>query len=109
MTIHHYGVSVTDKSVPTHDLAAFKATMADRRTRLITGVALRDAAALGYDSDEIANAIQTMQPNQFYKSMTSYHDAKIWHDVYHVPDAGLVLYVKFTADPDLKLLSFKEK
>jgi motility quorum-sensing regulator/GCU-specific mRNA interferase toxin len=100
---------MTENNSPTHDLAAFKAAMANRKTRLITGIALKDAAALGYDSDEIAKTVQTMQPGQFYKSMTSYHDHKIWHDVYHVPDTGLLLYVKFTADPDLKLLSFKEK
>jgi motility quorum-sensing regulator / GCU-specific mRNA interferase toxin len=83
--------------------------MSDRSTRLVTGTALRDAAALGYNSDEIAKTVQTMQPRHFYKSMTSHYDPKLWQDVYHVPDTGIVLYVKLTADPKLKLLSFKEK
>jgi motility quorum-sensing regulator/GCU-specific mRNA interferase toxin len=52
-----------------------------------------------------------MQRNQLYKSMTSYADHRIWQDVYHVPSAAGMLYVKFTADvvTEFLLLSFKEK
>jgi motility quorum-sensing regulator/GCU-specific mRNA interferase toxin len=93
-------------------LAAFKAAMADRSKRNITGSALKDAAALGFDSDDIAATVQTMEAKQFYKSMTSHYDHKVWHDVYHVPSKGMVLYVKFTSDTITEfftLLSFKEK
>ena len=43
--------------------------------------------------------------------MTSYVDARLWQDVYHVPSRVGILYVKFTADviTDFLLLSFKEK
>jgi motility quorum-sensing regulator/GCU-specific mRNA interferase toxin len=43
--------------------------------------------------------------------MTSFADHRIWQDVYHVPSAVGVLYVKFTADVVMEflLLSFKEK
>lgn len=51
-----------------------------------------------------------MTRRQFYKSMTSIADARIWQDVYHVPAGGILLYVKFTMDHQGKLLiSFKEK
>jgi motility quorum-sensing regulator/GCU-specific mRNA interferase toxin len=52
-----------------------------------------------------------MERTQFYKSMTSYGDHRIWQDVYHVPSPVGVLYVKFTADAvtEFLLLSFKEK
>jgi motility quorum-sensing regulator/GCU-specific mRNA interferase toxin len=38
-------------------------------------------------------------------------DHRIWQDVYHVPSAVGVLYIKFTTDvlTDFLLLSFKEK
>ena len=52
-----------------------------------------------------------MQRGHFNKSMTSYVEARLWQDVYHVPSLAGVLYVKFTADviTDFLLLSFKEK
>jgi motility quorum-sensing regulator/GCU-specific mRNA interferase toxin len=52
-----------------------------------------------------------MQRSHFYKSMTSFGDHRIWQDVYHVPSAAGLLYVKFTADTVMEfvLLSFKEK
>jgi motility quorum-sensing regulator/GCU-specific mRNA interferase toxin len=73
--------------------------------------ATKGAAALGFGRAEIAGAIQTMQRIQFYKSMTSYEDHRIWQDVYHVPSEAGTLYIKFTADAvtEFVLLSFKEK
>lgn len=42
--------------------------------------------------------------------MTSQWSSAIWQDVYHVPHEGIVLYVKFTTDPEGYLvISFKEK
>jgi len=58
----------------------------------------------------VVDVIQSMTRQQFYKSMTSLMDVKIWQDVYHVPYSGYILYVKFTVDGEGKLLiSFKEK
>jgi motility quorum-sensing regulator/GCU-specific mRNA interferase toxin len=76
-----------------------------------TTTAVRTAAALGFDRAEIVATIQTMERKQFYKSMTSYSDHRIWQDVYHVPSRVGTLYVKFTADvvTEFLLLSFKEK
>lgn len=113
MLLHHYGVYevVTEKKRPTYDLAAFKAALSTRSKLAVTGTALRDAAALGFGGDEIIATIQTMESKQFYKSMTSNYDNKLWQDVYHVPSSVGLLYVKFTADAvtEFKLLSFKEK
>ncbi|HEY7231510.1 MAG TPA: type II toxin-antitoxin system MqsR family toxin [Pseudolabrys sp.] len=102
---------MTEKKTPTHDLAAFKAAMSDRSKLNATGVAIRDAAALGFGSDEIVAAIQTMAPKHFYKSMTSNYDHKVWQDVYFVPSTAGELYIKFTGDPvfGFRVLSFKEK
>lgn len=98
-----------DKATPTHDLEAFKAAMLAPDTRLITGSATRDAASLGLNSEDMVAAVQTMQPSQFYKSMLSKQNPGYWQDVYHVPVNGTLMYVKITADPDMKLLSFKVK
>jgi len=72
---------------------------------------LKSAAGLGFGRAEIVATIQGMQRRQFYKSMTTYADHRIWQDVYHVPSTAGLLYVKFTADAvtEFLLLSFKEK
>jgi len=99
---------MTEKRKPTYDLEAFKVA-ADRMR--VTLIATRTAAALGFGRAEMVATIQTMQRTQFYKSMTSYGDHRIWQDVYHVPSPAGTLYVKFTADvvSEFLLLSFKEK
>lgn len=77
----------------------------------ITGSALRDAAALGYGSEEIVEVIQGIDAVHFYKTMPSEKRPGYWQDVYRVPDRGMELYVKFTSDAvtEFKLLSFKER
>jgi motility quorum-sensing regulator / GCU-specific mRNA interferase toxin len=76
---------MTDKRTPTYDLSAIKESIKSFNARNITGVALRGAAELGMTRDDILSIIQTIQPSQFYKSMTSYADQAVWQDVYHVP------------------------
>ena len=102
---------VTKKRKPTYDLDAFKAAFADKDRLNVTGTAMRSAASLGFGRAEIVATIQTMQREQFYKSMTSYGDHRVWQDVYHVPSSAGSLYVKFTADAvtEFLLLSFKEE
>ncbi|TWB09318.1 motility quorum-sensing regulator/GCU-specific mRNA interferase toxin [Nitrospirillum amazonense] len=102
---------MTDKRKPTYDLEAFKAAFASVDKLNVTGTALRTAAGLGFGRTEIVATIQTMQRQQFYKSMTAHADHRVWQDVYHVPSDAGVLYVKFTADAvtEFLLLSFKEK
>ena len=102
---------MTEKRKPTYDLDAFKAAFSSVERLNVTGTAIRTAAALGFGRAEIVATIQTMQRVQFYKSMTSYGDHRVWQDVYHVPSPAGTLYVKFTADAvaEFLLLSFKEK
>jgi motility quorum-sensing regulator/GCU-specific mRNA interferase toxin len=103
--------AVTEKRKPTYDLDAFKTAFSSVERLVITGTALRGAAALGFGRAEIVSTIQTMQRGQFYKSMTAYGDTRLWQDVYHVPSPVGLLYIKFTADAvtEFLLLSFKEK
>jgi motility quorum-sensing regulator/GCU-specific mRNA interferase toxin len=102
---------MTEKRKPAYDLDAFKAAFAREDRLNVTGTALRSAAKLGFGRTEIVATIRTMQRAQFYKSMTSHMNHRLWQDVYHVPSSAGVLYVKFTADAvsEFLLLSFKEK
>lgn len=102
---------MTEKRKPAYDLPAFKAAFDETDKLNVTGSALRSAAALGFGRTEMVATIQAMQTAQFYKSMTSYGDHRVWQDVYHVPSDAGVLYVKFTADTvtEFLLLSIKER
>ena len=102
---------MADKRKPTYDLEAFKAAFSTVQKLAVAGTVLRSAAALGFGRSEIVGAIQTMQKEHFYKSMTAFADSRLWQDVYHVPSPVGLLYVKFTADAvtEFLLLSFKEK
>lgn len=102
---------MTEKKRPTYDLEAFKAAFSSIEALRMTFTAANDAANLGFGKPEIVSTLQTMRQSQFYKSMTSKADYKVWQDVYYVPSRVGILYVKFTADTVtlFKLLSFKEK
>jgi motility quorum-sensing regulator/GCU-specific mRNA interferase toxin len=102
---------MTEKRKATYDLDAFQAAFSTVERLRVTGAAVRSAAALGFDRADIVATIQTMRRSQFYKSMTSYADHRVWQDVYHVPSPAGTLYVKFTADTvsEFLLLSFKER
>jgi len=69
---------VTEKRKPTYDLLAFKAAFADVDKLNVTVTAARTAASLGLGRGEIVATIKTMERTQFYKSMTSYADHRIW-------------------------------
>ena len=97
--------------MPHFDLDAIKLAFSTGEG-LFTWTATQDAAALGYGRKEIAAVIGKMDRVQFYKSMTSNYDTAVWQDVYHAPDGGRTLYVKFTDNgsvTEFTLLSFKEK
>lgn len=102
---------MTEKRKPTYDLEAIKAVFSTVAGLKATGSALRDAATLGFGSDEIVAVVESIERHHFHKSMTSYADHRVWQDVYHVPSEQGMLYVKFTADAvtEFLLLSFKEK
>ncbi len=99
-----------EKRKPHYSLATIKATFVTVRALRITKTATVCAEALDITLEEIVGVIQRMTREQFYKSMTSEANRAIWQDVYHVPHAAILLYVKFTTDAEGYLvISFKEK
>ena len=96
-----------DKPRPTYDVEAFKSAVAEGRADF-TQSAVSGARALGYGLAEMKAAIAAMTRRQFYKSMTSLADHRVWQDVYRpVTSAGKV-YLKLTVMEDVLIVSFKE-
>jgi motility quorum-sensing regulator/GCU-specific mRNA interferase toxin len=105
---------VTEKRKPQYDLVSIQAQFAnpDGSGYRIT-VSAQDFAfaVLGIERAGVLSLVASVARTDFVKSMTSYADHRIWHDVYHVPFQDMTLYVKFTKDRDgfYLLISLKEK
>ncbi len=56
----------------------------------ITQSARQGYFELGFDDDKVIEIIMSLLNKDLYKSMTTYHDNKIWQDVYH-KTIGLLL------------------
>lgn len=98
-----------EKRKPTYDLEAVKSALGDVATMRSTRSAMRGAQALGLDRTQMAEVLAGLARADFYKSMTSYADHRVWQDVYRPKLAGSGLYLKVTADGEgFLLLSFKE-
>ena len=56
----------------------------------------------------MCSVILTLTPANFYKSMTTHADHRIWQDVYHAKVADNEVYLKLTVIDDVLIVSFKE-
>ena len=53
--------------------------------------------------------VLALTPTDFYKSMTTHADHRVWQDVYRAKTAnGDEVYLKLTVIDDLLIVSFKE-
>jgi motility quorum-sensing regulator/GCU-specific mRNA interferase toxin len=58
----------------------------------------------------IIDVILSIEISDLYKSMTSYNDSTLWHDVYHKKILNKTAYIKLQiVDNDSIIISFKEK
>ena len=64
-------------------------------TRIVTRSGRQGAATLGYFDDESMVArVLRLASREFYKSMTTYGNTKIWQDVYRTNDGNVGIYIK---------------
>jgi len=96
-----------EKATPHYKLPVIKTLVEAGKVRS-TQSALAGAAALGFDFAGVIAVIMSLTPKDFFKSMTTHADHRIWQDVYRpVTDAGEV-YLKLTVVDELLIVSFKE-
>jgi motility quorum-sensing regulator / GCU-specific mRNA interferase toxin len=102
-----------EKKKPAYTLSTIKKAFAGVKNLggATTASAFRGAQEAGLSREDMIAVIQSLQPADFYKSMTAYVDVQRWQEVYHARFQGIELYLKFTmqADGTYVLLSFKEK
>ena len=96
-----------EKRTPHCSLARVKALIGEGKVRT-THTARVGAVALGFGFQEMLAVVLSLQPADFYKSMTTYADNAIWQDVYRPKTAAGDVYLKLTVLDDVLIVSFKE-
>jgi motility quorum-sensing regulator / GCU-specific mRNA interferase toxin len=96
-----------EKGTPHCKLAVVKVLVESGQVR--TTKAARDGAtALGFDFDGMLDVIRSLNMADFYKSMTTHDDHRVWQDVYRPTTPAGEVYLKLTVVDDVLVVSFKE-
>ena len=96
-----------EKSTPHCRRPVVKAMIEAGKVRS-TMSALAGGAALGFDFSGIVEVVLALTPSDFYKSMTTHADHRVWQDVYRPMTAAGEVYLKLTVIDDVLIVSFKE-
>jgi len=96
-----------EKRTPHCKLVIVKNLLAAGKVRA-TVSALAGGAALGLGFEEIVGVVAALTPRDFYKSMTTHADHRIWQDVYRPKTPTGDVYLKLTVIDDVLIVSFKE-
>ena len=100
-----------EKRKPGYLLSNVLAIVAARGVDAFSATALHGAWNLGLTSDEAVAVVLGLRQMDFYKSMTTHADHRIWQDVYHADlNSGLQAYIKLTLrENGSVVIQFKEK
>ena len=96
-----------EKQTAHYKLPLIKAMVEAGKVRT-TVTAREGAAALGFDFDGMLVVIMALTANDFYKSMTTHADHRLWQDVYRPATTAGEVYLKLTVVDDVLIVSFKE-
>ena len=96
-----------EKGAPHCKLPVVKAMIEMGKVRS-TLSALAGGAALGFGFDGIVGVVLALTPADFYKSMTTHADHRVWQDVYRPTTPAGEVYLKLTVIDDVLIVSFKE-
>jgi len=96
-----------EKLKPHYNLSVIK-TMIEEGKVCSTLTALTGGARLGLDFAEIVAVVSKLKSSDFYKSMTTHTNSKVWQDVYRPKTKAGNIYLKITITNDVLIVSFKE-
>lgn len=75
-----------------------------------TKSALDGGRNMGLTTAEMLAVVAALSRRNFYKSMTTYADSRVWQDVYHaMTPAKKETYIKITLRAFAPVIQFKEK
>lgn len=93
----HYLLSDIQAQMTT--ISTLNLTLSAQEGIRIAGMKRRDALAV----------VRGLTRAEFYKSMTTEKNHRVWQDVYHAEWQGKPLYVKFQQADEYFVVSFKER
>lgn len=96
-----------EKKTPHCKLSTVKALIDAGKVRT-THAARIGANELGLEFSDMLAVVTALTPADFYKSMTTHADHRIWQDVYRPSTQAGNLYLKLTIIDDVLIVSFKE-
>jgi motility quorum-sensing regulator/GCU-specific mRNA interferase toxin len=97
-----------EKGTPHCNLQIVKA-LVEAGTVRATVSAYNGARELGInDLAGMCAVVLALTPADFYKSMTTHADHKVWQDVYRPSTQAGDVYLKLTVIDDVLIISFKE-
>lgn len=96
-----------EKKTPHYPLPKVK-TLIDAGKIRLTANAVIGGEMLGMDRVAIVAVVKSLTMQDFYKSMTTHADHRIWQDVYHPSTPAGDVYLKMTVLEDVLVVSFKE-
>ena len=99
---------MTEKRKPTYSLDETKRLILEEKT-LDPPLGVKETTnGMCLTIFEAYQEILELRPSDFCKSMTDYHNHKVWQDVYKKKIKGISVYIKFkTFDGKFLLTSFK--
>ncbi|MFN7125182.1 MAG: type II toxin-antitoxin system MqsR family toxin [Allorhizobium sp.] len=98
-----------EKRIAHHDLTAVILLVRTRKAAAFTKTALDGGRQMGLTVAEMIEAVCTLTARDFFKSMTTYADSRVWQDVYHANTPAGKAYVKITMRVDgAPVIQFKE-
>lgn len=91
-----------------YPLASIQEQMKNIGAMNLTLVAQDGIRAAGMGKADALDVVRALTRAEFYKSMTTTKDHRVWQDVYHADWRGKPLYVKFQQAGEYFIVSFKE-
>ena len=98
-----------EKHKPHYLLKAIQAQMKTLEAMNLTLSALQGMRLVGMAQVDALTVIQGLTAVNFYKSMTTHSDHRVWQDVYYSEWQDVALYIKFQQAGEYFVISFKER
>ena len=96
-----------EKRTPHCKLSVVKTLVESGKVRT-THAARTGANKLGFTFSDMLDVVMALTPADFYKSMTTHADHKVWQDAYRPSTQAGDVYLKLTVIDDVLIVSFKE-
>ncbi len=97
-----------EKRTPHYLLRAIQQQMNSVAAMNLTLSSQLDIRAAGMAMIEALEVVRGLSRSDFYKSMTTHANHRVWQDVYHAAWRGKSPYVKFQQADEYFVVSFKE-